>query len=188
MKLQPVTNGLHYTEAVTRFARGLGAARSGDSASAQAEAGHLARLRDALKGKDEYWATEIDVSRLGVSAWTALALGDKEEALNLMRRAAEMEDKNEKHIVTPGRILPARELLGQMLLELKRPGEALKEFEASQVREPNRLHGFAGAARAAAESGNSAKANQYYSKLIELTRKGQSRPEIEQAKVFLAQP
>ena len=66
----------------------------------------------------------------------------------------DIEDKNEKHIVTPGRIVPARELLGQMLLELKRPAEALKEFEASQIREPNRFHGFAGAARAAAESGD----------------------------------
>jgi tetratricopeptide (TPR) repeat protein len=188
MKLEPITNDLHYTEAVSRFARGLGAARSGDSALAQAEVGHLARLRDALKGKDEYWATEVEVSRLAVSAWTTLASGEKDQALKLMRSAAEIEDKNEKHIVTPGRILPAREMLGQMLLELKRPGEALKEFETSQVREPNRLHGFAGAARAAAESGNSAKAKQYYTKLVELTSKGQSRPEIEQAKVFLAQP
>jgi uncharacterized protein HemY len=75
-----------------------------------------------------------------------------------------------------------------MLLDLKRPTEALKEFEASQIREPNRFHGFAGAARAAAESGNSAKAKQYYTRLIELTRKGDSRREVEQGKVFLAQP
>jgi tetratricopeptide (TPR) repeat protein len=188
MKLKPVTNNFHYTEAVTRFARGLGAARSGDSALAEAEVGHLARLRDALKGKDEYWATEMEVSRLAVSAWTALALGKKDEALKLMRGAADIEDKNEKHIVTPGRIVPARELLGQMLLDLKRPTEALKEFEASRIREPNRFHGFAGAARAAAESGNSAKAKQYYTRLIELTRKGDSRREVEQAKVYLAQP
>jgi tetratricopeptide (TPR) repeat protein len=188
MKLNPVTNNFHYTEAVTRFARGLGAARSGDSALAEAEVGHLARLRDALKGKDEYWATEMEVSRLAVSAWTALALGKKDEALKLMRGAADIEDKNEKHIVTPGRIVPARELLGQMLLDLKRPTEALKEFEASRIREPNRFHGFAGAARAAAESGNSAKAKQYYTRLIELTRKGDSRREVEQGKVFLAQP
>ena len=72
-------------------------------------------------------------------------------------------------------------------LELKRPAEALKEFEASQIREPNRFHGFAGAARAAAESGNSAKAKQYYTRLIELVGKGDSRPELEQAKAFLAQ-
>ena len=78
-----------------------------------------------------------------------------------------MEDKNEKHIVTPGRIVPLRELLGQMLLELKRPAEALKEFEASQIREPNRFHGFAGVAQAAPQSGNSAKAKQHYTRLVE---------------------
>jgi tetratricopeptide (TPR) repeat protein len=188
MKLQPITNNFHYTEAVTRFARALGAARSGDSGSAETEVGHLARLRDALKGaKDEYWASEVEVSRLAASAWTALALGKKDEALKLMGSAAEIEDKNEKHIITPGRIVPARELLGQMLLELKRPAEALKEFEASQIREPNRFHGFAGAARAAAESGNSAKAKQYYTRLIQLVGSGDSRPEVKQAKIFLAQ-
>ena len=103
------------------------------------------------------------------------------------KSAADMEDKNEKHIVTPGRIVPLRELLGQMLLELKRPAEALKEFEASQIREPNRFHGFAGAAQAAAQSGNSAKAKQHYTRLVELVGKGGPRPELEQAKTFLAQ-
>jgi tetratricopeptide (TPR) repeat protein len=188
MKLQPMANDLHYTEALTRFARALGAARSGDSASSETELGHLARLRDALKAaKDEYWATEVEISRLAASAWTALASGKKDEALKLMRSAADAEDKNEKHIVTPGRIVPARELLGQMLLELKRPAEALKEFEASQIREPNRFHGFVGAARAAAESGNSPKAKEYYARLLELVGKEGSRPELEQAKGFLAQ-
>ena len=120
----------------------------------------------------------MEVSRLAASAWTALAQGKKEEALKLMRSAADIEDKNEKHIVTPGRILPARELLGQMLLELKRPAEALKEFEASQIREPNRFHGFAGAAQAAAESGDSNKAKQNYTRLVELVGKGDPRPEV----------
>ena len=104
-----------------------------------------------------------------------------------MRSAADTEDKNEKHIVTPGRLVPARELLGQMLLELNRPAEALKEFEASQIREPNRFHGFAGAARAAAQSGTTDKAKQYYRRLVELVDKGGPRPELEQAKTFLAQ-
>ena len=188
IKLQPVTNNLHYTEALTRFARALGAARSGDPASAEKEVEQLARLRDALKtGKNEYWATEVEVTRLAAGAWTALASGKKEEAVKLMRTAADMEDKNEKHIVTPGRIVPARELLGQMLLELKRPAEALKEFEASQTREPNRFHGFAGAAQAAAQSGDASKAKLYYSRLIELVDKGDPRPEVARAKAFLAQ-
>jgi len=188
MKLQPITNNLHYTEAQTRFARALGAARSGDPASAEKEVEQLARLRDALKAaKDAYWATEVEVSRLAASAWTALTLGRKEEAVKLMRSAADIEDKTEKHIVTPGRIVPARELLGEMLLELKRPAEALKEFETSQTREPNRFHGFAGAARAAAESGDSIKAKQHYTRLVELVGKGDGRPEVASAKAFLAQ-
>jgi len=188
MKLQPITNNFHYTEAQTRFARALGAARSGDPASAEKEIEQLARLRDALKAaKDEYWAREVEVSRLAAGAWTALASGKKEEAVKLMRSAADMEDKNEKHIVTPGRIVPARELLGVMLLELKRPAEALKEFEASQTREPNRFHGFAGAAQAAAQSGDQSKAKLHYSRLLEMAGKGASRPEIARAKELLAQ-
>jgi tetratricopeptide (TPR) repeat protein len=187
MKLEPIANKLHYTEALTRFARALGAARSGNQAFAETEVGQLARLRDSLKAaREAYWATEVEVSRLGASAWIALASGKNDEALSLMRSAADIEDKNEKHIVTPGRIVPARELLGQMLLELKRPADALKEFEASQKREPNRFHGFAGAALAAAQSGNLAKATQYYARLVELAAQASARPELEQAKMFLA--
>jgi tetratricopeptide (TPR) repeat protein len=188
MKLQPITNNFHYTEAQTRFARALGAARSGDPASAEKEVQQLARLRDALKtDKNAYWATEVEVSRLAAGAWTALASGKKEEAVKLMRSAADMEDKNDKHIVTPGRIVPARELLGEMLLELKRPAEALKEFEASQTREPNRFHGFAGAAQAAAQNGDASRAKLYYTRLIALVDKGDPRPEVTGAKEFLAQ-
>jgi tetratricopeptide (TPR) repeat protein len=188
IKLQPITNSFHYTEALTRFARALGAARSGDPQSANQEIEQLARLRDALKAaKNEYWASEVEVSRLAASAWSALAEDNKEAALKLMRSAAEIEDKNEKHIVTPGRILPARELLGQMLLELDRPAEALREFEISQTREPNRFHGFAGAAEAAAKSGDAAKAKQYYARLIELVGEDSPRPEVLRAKTFLAQ-
>jgi tetratricopeptide (TPR) repeat protein len=188
MKLQPITNDFHYTEALTRFARAFGAARSGQPALADKELERLAALRDALKtAKNEYWATEVEVSRVAASAWSALATGKREEALRLMRSAADIEDKNEKHIVTPGRVLPARELLGQMLLELDRPAEALKEFEASQTREPNRFHGFAGAAEAAARSGDPAKAKQHYTRLIELVGEGSPRPEVARAKTFLAQ-
>src|SRR5260370_1793443 len=129
-KLEPRSSAFPFTEALTHFARGIGAARSGDVALAQKSEAELARLRDALKAaKNDYWATEVEVSRVGVAAWTAFAQGKADEALTLMRSAADVEDRNEKHIVTPGRILPARELLGDMLLELKRPAEALKELE-----------------------------------------------------------
>ena len=103
-----------------------------------------------------------------------------------MRQAADIEDKSEKNIVTPGRLLPARELLGDMLLELKRPAEALKEYEASQLREPNRYRGLYGAGQAAAQSGNRDKARHYFSKLIELAGSGDLRPEMEKARRYLA--
>jgi len=176
-----------FADALTYFARALGAARSGDPASADSDVQQLAQLRDALKAaKNDYWATEVEVSRLGASAWTAFARGRHEEALGLMRSAADLEDKGEKHIVTPGRIVPARELLGDMLLELKRPAEALKEFEASQTREPDRFRGLYGAAQAAAQSGDIAKAKRYFSRLVEMAGQGDPRPELTGARSFLA--
>ncbi len=87
---------------------------------------------------------------MGAAAWTAYAKGNRDEALTLMRSAADLEDKSEKHAVTPGRLVPARELLGDMLLEMKRPADALKEFEASEKHDPNRFRGIYGAAQAAA--------------------------------------
>jgi tetratricopeptide (TPR) repeat protein len=186
-KLEPAASSYPFAMALTHFARGLGAARSGDPAAAEKEGQELARLRDALKAaKNEYWAGEVEVSRLGVAAWAALAQGKRDEALSLMRSAADAEDKSEKHIVTPGRILPARELLGEMLLELKRPAEALKEFEASQVREPERFRGYYGAGQAAAQSGDKTKAKRSFTKLVEMAGQGAPRPEIVQARAFLS--
>jgi len=88
--------------------------------------------------------------------------------------------------VTPGRLLPARELLGDMLLELHRPAEALKEYEASQQREPNRYRGWYGAGQAAAQSGNREKARYYFSKLIDLAGAGDPRPETEKARRYVS--
>jgi tetratricopeptide (TPR) repeat protein len=187
MALEPRPSQFPFTVAITHFARALGAARGGHAAAADKDVQELARLRDALKtAKNEYWATEVEVSRLGAAAWTALALGKPEDALNLMRNAADIEDKNEKHIVTPARIAPARELLGEMLLELKRPGEALPEFEASHVREPERFRGHYGAAQAAALSGDTAKAKRYFARLVELAGQAGIRPELARARAFLA--
>ena len=115
----------------------------------------LAALHKALlAAKNTYWATEVEVQRLAAAGWIAHAQGKSDEALKFMRAAADLEDRNEKHIVTPGRVVPARELLGDMLLELKQPAQALKEFEASQLREPNRFRNYAGAARAAEMAGD----------------------------------
>jgi tetratricopeptide (TPR) repeat protein len=187
MTLAPRPSPFAFTVALTHFARALGAARAGDAAAAEKDVQELARLRDTLKAaRSEYWAREVEVSRLGASAWTALARGRADEALALMRSAADIEDRNEKHIVTPARIAPARELLGEMLLELGRPDEALRAFEASHVREPERFRGYHGAARAAARSGDPARAKRYYGKLVELAGATAARPEMAEARAFLA--
>jgi tetratricopeptide (TPR) repeat protein len=186
-KLEPSTSKFPFTEAMTHFARALGAARSGDPAAAQKDVERIAALRDELKAaKNEYWANEVEVMRLASLAWVALAQKKGDAALGLMRQAADMEDRSEKNIVTPGRLLPARELLADMLLELKRPAEALREYEASQQREPNRYRGLYGAGQAAEQSGNRDKARQYFSKVIELAGSGDLRPEMEKARRYLA--
>jgi tetratricopeptide (TPR) repeat protein len=177
-----------HTEAITTFARALGAARKGDIAAAEKEALRLEAEQKALtESKNNYWATEVEIQRITTAAWIAKGKGQPDEALRLMRAAADVEDRNEKHIVTPGRLAPARELLGEMLLDLKQPAAALKEFEQSQVREPNRLRGYAGAATAAAAAGDADKARLHYAKLIELTRDADTPlPEIARAKTYLA--
>ena len=104
-----------------------------------------------------------------------------------MRAAADLEDKNEKHIVTPGRVVPARELLGDMLMELGQPALALKEYEMSQEREPNRFRGLYGAAVAAEGAGDKSKAKQYFARVDELTKgAATSRPEMAKVKASLA--
>lgn len=189
MQLQPQPTKHLYPDAITHFARALGAARSGDIAAAEKDAGELARLHKELQeAKNNYWSTEVEIQRLAVAGWIALAHGKTDDAQKLMRAAADLEDKNEKDIVTPGRIVPARELLGEMLLELKQPAPALKEFEASHLREPNRFRGYYGAARAAEAAGDRNKAADFYAKLMELTKKGDSsRPELARARAYVAQ-
>jgi hypothetical protein len=186
-QLAPSPSNFPFTAAMTHFARALGAARSGDPAAAQKDIEKIAALREELTAaKNEYWANEVEVMRLASVAWVALAQKKPDEALGLMRQAADIEDKSEKNIVTPGRVVPARELLGDMLLELKRPAEALKEYEASQIREPSRFRGLYGAGQAAAQAGNRDKARYYFSKLIESAGSGDSRPEIEKTREYLA--
>ncbi|HZN23545.1 MAG TPA: hypothetical protein VFB75_04930 [Burkholderiales bacterium] len=189
MQLQPRPSNFPFTVAITHFARALGAARSGDAAAAEKDAAELERLHKTLvAANNTYWATEVEVQRLTVAGWIAHAQGRRDDALKFMRAAADLEDKTEKHIVKPGRIVPARELLGEMLLELKQPAAAVKEFEASHVREPNRFRGYYGAARAADAAGDRRKAAEYYAKLMELGKKGDSsRPELVRARQYVAQ-
>jgi tetratricopeptide (TPR) repeat protein len=177
-----------HAEAVTPFARGLGAARSGNVAGARQDVERLRALQTALvTAKNTYWAGLADIQRQIVEAWIVRAEGKMDQALQMMRAAADAEDATEKHIVSPGPIVPARELLGEMLLEANRGAEALKEFEASQKKEPNRFRGFYGAARAAEMAGERDKAAQNYRELLALAQKADGeRPEIRQAKAFLA--
>ncbi len=188
MQLQARPSKFPFTDALTYYARALGAARSGEIAAAEKDAGELARLHKALQdAKNNYWATEVEIQRLAVAGWIAFGQGKKDDALKLMRAAADLEDKNEKHIVTPGRIVPARELLGEMLLDMKQPALALVEFEASQVREPNRFRGYYGAARAAEAAGDRQKAADCYSRLVALAKNtDSSRPELAHARAYVA--
>jgi tetratricopeptide (TPR) repeat protein len=173
--------------AISVYARALGAARSGNASAVREEIERLQRLREAMiEAKIGYWAQQADIQIKVASAWAAFAAGNKQEALKLMREGADMEDASEKHPVTPGHVLPARELLGEMLLELKQPALALKEFEASHKVEPNRFRGLYGAARAAELSGDHKKARTFYEKLVVVCAKADTeRPELLKAKAFL---
>jgi tetratricopeptide (TPR) repeat protein len=176
-----------FIEAVTRFARAIGAARSGANAQADAEVAALAVLRDSLKAhNDSYWATIVDAQRLAASAWTARAAGRRDDAVRLAREGADLEETVGKHPVTPGPLLPARELEGDLLLELGRPAEALKSYERTLALEPRRARALFGAARAAEKSGNRAEAKRRYVELLALMdRADASRGEVKVAKAFL---
>jgi hypothetical protein len=189
MQLEPAGGKVPYTEAITWFARALGAARSGDVAAAEQNAAQLEVQHKALvDAKNTYWANEVEVQQRAAAGWIAFAQKKTDEGLTLMRAAADLEDKSEKHIVTPGRIVPARELLGDMLLEAGQPALALTEYEASQKREPNRFRGYYGAARAAEAVGDRNKAAASYAKLVALAKNADSqRPELAHAKTYIAQ-
>jgi len=174
-----------YTEAITWFARALGAARNGDVAVAKDAVDQLQKDIDRLTSeKETYWVEQVSIQNLGATAWIALAEGRADEALAAMREAADREDRSEKSAITPGPLAPARELLGEMLLQLKRPKDALVEFKSTMTKEPNRFRAVAGAARAAAESGDHAAARQYYAQLLKICEKGDApgRPELQAAR------
>jgi tetratricopeptide (TPR) repeat protein len=139
--------------------------------------------------KEDYWANQVDIQRQEVSAWLAFADGDRPRALTGMRAAAAQEDQTEKSVVTPGPLAPARELLAELLLELKRPKEALKEFEATLTKEPNRFRSLYGAAEAAKLAGDRHTAQTYFQKLLKVAARGDTpgRRELAEA-LSAAQP
>lgn len=176
-----------YTAALTHFARALGAARSGDAIAAERDVLELAHIVEALKSANNtYWAVEVEVQHMAAEAWVLYANGNLKGALTLMRSAADLEDTSEKAAVSPGRLLPARELLGDMLLESGRPIEALAEYEQSHDHDPNRYRTLYGAGQAAVLAGIHDKAQHYFNKLIEMAGSGDNRPEMEQVSLYLA--
>ena len=177
-----------WAEAHVHFARAVGAARSGNPASARLDLEKLTAIRQSLPAiTGAYdWGTQVEIQIQAATAWLSFAEGKKDEALRMLRAAADLEDKTDKHPVTPGVIIPAREQLGDMLLQMGRPEQALIEFEAALQITPNRFNGLSGAARAAELSGDKKKATDYYRQLVKLcVQADRTRPELEQAKVFL---
>jgi hypothetical protein len=175
-------------EAITHFARAIGAARSGRPAQARDEIALLDSVRARLAAAgQEYWAGVVEVQRTAAAAWVARAEGNNDEALRLAGAAAQREEGTEKHPVTPGAILPARELYGDLLMELRRPAEALQAYEAVRAREPNRGRTLLGAALSAERSGNVALARERYGELQRLmSRAVPGRPEPALARAFLS--
>ena len=177
-------------EAITHFARALGAARSGDTASARSAVSALdeiERAEGAAGGAHVYWAGQVRIQRFAASAWLARRTGDTAEALRLAAAAADLEDVTQKHPVTPGAVLPARELLGDLLLELGRPADAARAYAASLAQQPNRARSLFGAARAAELAGDVTVARARYREYLTLMEKSDGgRGELEIARGALS--
>jgi tetratricopeptide (TPR) repeat protein len=173
--------------AMISFARALGDARTGNLAGAEAQIAALQSLEDKLRAaKDTYWADQVKAQRLGAAGVLAHARGDDQKAVELARAAADFEATMDKHPATPAAVLPARELLADLLLELNRPGEALAEYKEVLRTEPNRFRSLVGKARAAKLSGDAATAHDAYKKLVTLAKPSTpERPELAEAKAYL---
>src|SRR5437764_2787429 len=177
--------GLAYTEAVTSFARTLVASRTGHAAAARSAVSELETdIQRLTQEKESYWVEQVAIQKLAASGWLALAEGRSTDALMLMGEAADREDRTEKSAISPGPLAPAHELLGEMLLQMKRPTEALAEFRKTMAKEPNRFRGIAGAAKAAAQAGDVAAARTYYRQLLTICQQADvpGRPELQAAR------
>jgi hypothetical protein len=175
------------SEAVNAFARGVGAAMSGDAPAAQIEVVRLRALRDtATERKIGYWAEQIDIQAEVVRGLASCAAGKSEECVATLRAAADREDATEKHVVTPGPIVPAREVLAVVLLKDGKAVEALQGFESVLTREPNRYRAVAGAMQAAERAGDTKKAQAFAERVVDQTSAADSqRPEVAQARRVL---
>ena len=196
-ELEFQTEGTAFTIAITHFAHALGVARSVERRRgvappsllnrAYADINLLAQLRDELRAaNDNYWAEQVDIQLRVANAWVWFVEGRRDEALAQMREAADAEDATDKSAVSPGPLAPARELLGEMLLEAGDAHDALAEFEASMAKEPRRFRSTYGAARAAATARDHTLARRYYEQLLEIAADADSdRAEIAQARDYL---
>ena len=163
--IAPMEGAQPHIAAIAHWARAVGMARSGHPDAADTEISALRQLNEKVKSGSPYWAAQVHAQLLEAQAWTANARGENDEAVRLLRSAADEEDAVEKLPVTPGPIVPAREQLGDLLLSLKRPKEALTEFEASLVQAPGRRGALTGAAQASEIAGEKAKAEQFRAEL-----------------------
>lgn len=181
-QLQPGASAVPWAQALTWLAVGVGSARSGDLARAHQAEQTLATLRDkTAEMKNLYWSKQVEVQRAEVAAWMAQQEGRKEEAVAMMRSAAELEESMDKNAVTPGPITPAREMLAELLALQKQTQPALREYQAVLKVAPNRFNALYGAAIAAEASGDPAAAASYYRKLLQVAV-GDERPELQAAR------
>lgn len=172
-------------EALTHYARGLGAARSGKIEIAQSSVAQMMDLQKALGDSPvtKYWYDQMEAQITVIKSWMAFDSGNKEEGLALLHQAADLEDSTVKNPVSPGELLPARELLGDMLMELKKPGEALMAYEKSLEGRPNRFNSLYGAGVAAEALGDMKKAREYFLRVLDLKGSSSStRERLEHAR------
>lgn len=178
-----------YAVAVTQFARAVGGARSGQAPVAQLALTKLEAIRDQLKTAPPAgpydWAGQVESMRLAAAGYLAQAQGDHEGALRLLRSAADLQDKVGKHPVTPGEVLPARELLADLLLEMNRPAEARSEYEITLKTAPNRLNSLYGAAHSAKLVGDDKAAREFYTRILDMASGDSDRAEVKEARLAL---
>ncbi|MEO5783778.1 MAG: tetratricopeptide repeat protein, partial [Ginsengibacter sp.] len=175
-----------WQKAIIYFTRLMGSVHIGNIDSAKAELQELNIIYDTLtKQKDAYKAGQVQIQIRTSEAWIQLKEGNNNEALRLMNIAADMEDRTEKHPVTPGEVIPARELLGDILLQMNQADKALKAYEAVLKKSPNRFNGMYGAGLSAERSGKAAMAKLYYTQLVNISNANSNRPELKKIKVYL---
>lgn len=177
-----------YLDALTYFARAIGAARAGRPDAAAPDIEALKAAAAALAGRDPYWQEQVEIQRVSAEGWVTFARGQREQGLAALREAAEREGRTEKHPVTPGSLLPAREQYAEMLMMMDRPAEAQREFEAVQQTEPRRFRAVHGAARAAELCGDRDGARRHYALLLDIAAHADSpNPALDQARLFMTQ-